>query len=261
MTMHDVMSAVKSDAKTSTKGHSESKDFTAYQLKKRKARIWWLIIPVLVLSAGIMIWLLWFSQVFVVKEFRVVGSREEILSAEQIAQVQAAAKIKIDDRIATLDTDAAAQAIVDIPWVSAVEVRRGWPNEVVVALDLRIPLARVEGVDASQGVDAQGIVFDYSNLDGLPLIQASGAPLVAAVKVVAAMPKNLAKKVVRISANSIDSIEIDLKSGSTVKWGSADEPEFKATVLNALLSRRAQIYDVSAPELPTTTDEKGRKKS
>ena len=75
------------------------------------------------------------------------------------------------------------------------------------------------------------------------------------------MPENLAKKVARISANSIDSIEIDLKSGSTVKWGSADETEFKAAVLNALLSRRAQVYDVSAPELPTTTDEKGRKKS
>ena len=88
------MSDVRSDVKRSTKGHSESKDFTAYQLKKRKARIWWLIIPVLVLSAGIMIWLVWFSQVFAVKEFRVVGSREEILSAEQIAQVQATAKIK-----------------------------------------------------------------------------------------------------------------------------------------------------------------------
>jgi cell division protein FtsQ len=75
------------------------------------------------------------------------------------------------------------------------------------------------------------------------------------------MPANLAKKVVRIRANSIDSIELDLKSGSIVKWGSADEPEFKAAVLDALLSRRAQIYDVSAPELPTTTDEKGQKKS
>ena len=256
--MSDVISDERSDVKTSSKRHSQSKDFTAYQLKKRKTRIWWLIIPVFVLSAGIMVW---FSQVFAVKEFRVVGSREEILSAEQIAQVQETAKIKLDDRIATLDTDAAAQAVVGLSWVSAVEVRRGWPNEVVVALELRIPLARVEGVSASQGVDAQGIVFDHSNLDGLPLIQASGPPLVAAVKGVAAMPENLAKKVARISANSIDSIEIDLKSGSTVKWGSADETGFKAAVLNALLSRRAQVYDVSAPELPTTTDEKGRKKS
>ena len=250
-----------SDLMSSIKGHAESKDFTAYQLKKHKLRIWWLIVLVLVLSVGIMIWLVWFSQVFAVKEVQVMGSGGETLSAEQIAQVQASADIKLNDPIATVDTDTAAQAIVNLAWVSAVEVRRGWPNEVVVALDLRIPLARVKGGDTSQGVDAQGILFDYSNLDGLPLIQASGAPLVASVEVVAAMPANLAKKVVRIRANSIDSIELDLKSGSIVKWGSADEPEFKAAVLDALLSRRAQIYDVNAPELPTTTDEKGRKKS
>jgi len=243
------------------KEQSESKDYTAYQLKKRKLRIWWLLVPVLVLTAGIMVWLVWFSQVFAVKEVQVMGSGGETLSTEQIAQVQATAKIELNDPIATLDTDTVAQAIVNLPWVSAVEVRRGWPNEIVVALDLRIPLARVKGGGTSQGVDAQGILFDYSNLEGLPLIQASGAPLVAAVEVVAAMPASLAKKVVRIRANSIDSIELDLKSGSIVRWGSADEPEFKAAVLDALLSRRAQIYDVSAPELPTTTDEKGRKKS
>jgi cell division protein FtsQ len=93
------------------------------------------------------------------------------------------------------------------------------------------------------------------------LIEATGAPLVSAVEVVATLPADLAQKVVRIRAESIDSIEFDLKSGATVRWGSADEPEFKAAVLEALLLRRAQIYDVSAPELPTTTNEKGPKKS
>ena len=158
--MSDVISDERSNVKTSSKRHSQSKDFTAYQLKKRKTRIWWLIIPVLVLSAGIMIWLVWFSQVFGVKEVRVMGSGGETLSAEQIAQVQASADIKLNDPIATIDTDTAARAIVNLAWVSAVEVRRGWPNEVVVAVDLRIPLARVKGGDTSQGVDAQGILFD-----------------------------------------------------------------------------------------------------
>jgi cell division protein FtsQ len=77
---------------------------------------------------------------------------------------------------------------------------------------------------------------------------------------VSQLPKSLAQKVVRVRAQSIDSVELDLKSGAVVRWGSADEPEFKAAVLEALLSLRAQIYDVSAPELPTTTDEKGPKK-
>ncbi len=244
-----------------TRRDAESEDFTAYQVKKPQRKVWWFMIPVLALVVGTSIWLVWFSQVFAVKEVQVVDLAGEILSADQIAQVQTAAKISLNQPIAKLDTDTAAQAVANLPWVSAVEVRRGWPNEVVVALDMRVPLARIKGVGPSQGVDAQGIVFESSNLAGLPLIQATGAPLVSAAEVVASLPANLAKKVVRIRAQSIDSIELDLKSGSTVRWGSADEPEFKAAVLDALLLRRAQIYDVSAPELPTTTDEKGPKKA
>ncbi len=252
--MSDVMNGVRGDA--------ESEDYTAYQVKKRKLKVWWFLIPALVLAVGSAVWLVWFTPVFAVKEVQVVvDSPGEILSADQIAQVQTAANISLNEPIAKLDTDTAAQAVANLPWVSAVEVRRGWPNQVVVALDLRIPLARVEDVGPSQGVDAQGIIFESSNLEGLPLIQAIGAPLVSALEVVAGLPENLAKKVVRIRAESIDSIELDLKSGSTVRWGSADEPELKAAVLDALLLRRAQIYDVSAPELPTTTDEKGPKKS
>lgn len=236
-------------------------DFTAYRAHKRTKKIWLFVLPVIIVFTGALIWMVWFSQVFAVKDVQVIDSAGKILSAEQIAQVQMVAKIHLDQPIAQLDTDTAAQAVANLPWVSSVEVRRGWPNEVVVALDMRIPLARVKGDDPSQAVDAQGIIFESRNLVGLPLIEATGAPLVSAVEVVASLPASLARKVVRIRAESIDSIELDLKSGSTVRWGSSDEPEFKAAVLDALLLRRAQIYDVSAPELPTTTDEKGPKKT
>jgi len=239
----------------------EDEDFTAYRASKRRKKILLFVLPVLVILGGVLIWLVWFSSAFAVKEVQVVDSAGGILSTDQIVQVQGVANIPLNQPIARLDTDTAAQAVANLPWVSSVEVRRGWPNEVVVALDLRIPLARVKGLGPSQGVDAQGIIFDSLNLDGLPLIQATGAPLVSAVEVVAKLPANLAQKVVRIRAESIDSIELDLKSGSIVRWGSADEPEFKAAVLDALLLRRAQIYDVSAPELPTTMDEKGPKKA
>lgn len=238
-----------------------TQDFTAYRANKRRKKIWLFVVPVIVMFGGALIWLIWFSSVFGVKDVQVVDSAGGILSADQIAQVQVTANIPLNQPIARLDTETAAQAVANLTWVSSVEVRRGWPNEVVVALDQRVPLARVKGPGPSQGVDAQGIIFDSLNLDGLPLIDATGAPLVSAVEVVAKLPANLAQKVVRIRAESIDSIELDLKSGAIVRWGSADEPEFKAAVLDALLLLRAQIYDVSAPELPTTTDEKGPKKS
>jgi cell division protein FtsQ len=249
------------EALDQTQADTEFVDFTAYQDTKRNLKVWWFVIPVLLLAVGSGIWLVWFSPVFAVKEIQVVDSAGQGLSTDQVAQVRAAANIALNEPIAQLDTDTAAQSVANLPWISAVEVRRGWPNEVVVALDMRVPLARIKSVGPNQGVDAQGITFESSNLEGLPLIEATGAPLVSAVEVVASLPVNLAKKVVRIRAESIDSIELDLKSGATVRWGSSAEPEFKAAVLDALLLRRAQIYDVSAPELPTTTDEKGPKKT
>lgn len=235
-------------------------DFTAYRANKRKKKIWLFLVPIITILGGALIWLIWFSSVFGVKEVQVVDSAGGILSADQIAQVQVTANISLNQPIARIDTETAAQAVANLAWVSSVEVRRGWPNEVVVAVDQRVPVARVKTSGSSQGVDAQGIIFDSLNVGGLPLIEATGAPLVSAVGVLTNLPANLAQKVVRIRAESIDSIELDLKSGAVVRWGSADEPEFKAAVLEALLLRRAQIYDVSAPELPTTTDEKGPKK-
>ena len=240
----------------------ESEDFTAYQSKKKgKRKVWLVVAPALIVVMGVLMWVVWFSPVFAVKVVHVVDSVGQSLSADQIAQVHIAANISLQEPMARIDTETAAQAVVDLPWVKAVDVRRGWPNDVVVAVEMRIPLARIKDIGPGQAVDAQGFVFESSNTYGLPLIQATGASLISAVEVLASLPVDLAKKVVRVRAESIDSIELDLQSGSTVRWGSADEPEFKAAVLEALLSRRAQIYDVSAPELPTTTDEKGPKKS
>jgi cell division protein FtsQ len=41
-----------------------------------------------------------------------------------------------------------------------------------------------------------------------------------------------------------------------VRWGSVEQPELKSQVARSLLKRKAKVYDVSAPELPTTYKEK-----
>jgi hypothetical protein len=38
-----------------------------------------------------------------------------------------------------------------------------------------------------------------------------------------------------------------------VRWGSAADSALKSTVLVALLQTKALVYDVSAPDVPTTT--------
>jgi cell division protein FtsQ len=183
------------------------------------------------------------------------------LTEQQVVEVRAKAAINTGDPIALVDSATAAQQVATLPWVKSVEVRRGWPNEIVIAVDMRVPVARVPMGDRQMAVDAQGITFESLDIQGLPRVDAEGESLIAAVEVLVSLPENLRSKVNRLSASSRDDVEVILKSGSTVRWGSSEEAEFKAQVLEALLTRRAEIYDVSAPELPTTTDEKGPKKS
>jgi len=57
---------------------------------------------------------------------------------------------------------------------------------------------------------------------------------------------------VSLTATTLDDVTLTLRSGDTVRWGSAEQPEFKAEVLHALMKRKADVYDVAAPELPTT---------
>ena len=76
---------------------------------------------------------------------------------------------------------------------------------------------------------------------------------------VATLPEDIERRVRVVQAVSPDDIRLQLGNDSIVRWGNADEGEFKAQVLLSLLPRRAQAYNVSAPELPTTFGEKGQR--
>jgi cell division protein FtsQ len=190
-----------------------------------------------------------------------VNANDTELTEQQVIEVRSKAAINTGDPIALVDADTAAREVATLPWIQSVEVRRGWPNEIVIAVEMRVPVAKVSVGEIDLAVDSLGVTFESVETQGLPRIDAEGDALVAAVEVLVALPENLSSKVLRISADSRDNVELELKSGSTVRWGSSEEAEFKSQVLEALLTRRAEIYDVSAPELPTTTDEKGPKKN
>jgi cell division protein FtsQ len=66
------------------------------------------------------------------------------------------------------------------------------------------------------------------------------------------MPKVLRDRAVLVNAASPDSIVIELRGGAEVIWGSAENSDDKATVIAALLSISASVYDVSSPSHPTT---------
>ena len=73
-----------------------------------------------------------------------------------------------------------------------------------------------------------------------------------AAAVVSALPDDLAPRVDHVSVATVDQIELALRDGRTVVWGSAEDSAQKAEVLEVLLGQEASVYDVSVPSNPTT---------
>jgi cell division protein FtsQ len=208
--------------------------------------------PVLVLLTvaigAACVWAIWFSSVFAATDVRVVG-----VEGGRADAVLAAAAVPVGMPLARIDTAPAQRAVRALPWVLDAEVRRGWPSEIVIAVTAREPIAAIVDGSGRSGVDAEGVVFAAGPLPkGLPTVTASGVGLTAAMAALASLPPDLARRVVSVAATTRDDVEFTLRSGDVVRWGSADQPELKAEVLRALMGRRADIYDVAAPEVPTT---------
>jgi cell division protein FtsQ len=215
--------------------------------ERRRRRLRAIAIVISVVLAAVLAWLVWFSPVLSVKSVRVVG-----VVGGQANSVLAAAQVPVGGQLARLDAAAATVAVLALPWVSSAEVRRGWPTEVVIAVEARSAIA-VDSV-SGRAIDAAGVVFDASTTlpKSLPSVAATGVGMTEAMAVIATLPTDLAPRVAKVSATSRDDVDLVLRSGAKVHWGSADQPELKAQVLRALMKHKHDIYDVTAPELPTT---------
>lgn len=214
------------------------------------------VLVAVILAAAGAVYAVWFSTLLNVDRVRVVGA-----ATSHESDVIDAAAIQVGIPIARVDAASVATRVSEIPWVKSVDVRRGWPSEIVIAVTEREAVARTMGPDGAQGVDAEGVVFaSQSPLpDDLIVVTANGPALVASIQVLQALPDEIKDRVTRVAASTRDDVRLHLASGSIVRWGSAQEPDFKSQVLLALLPRRARVYDVSAPQLPTTLQENPKK--
>ncbi len=218
---------------------------------RRRLRVIIAILVFLALLAGA--WMVWFSSLLTADAVTVVG-----VDGAAAQEVHNTASVPLGVPLAQLDTDAIAQHLATIGWIDHIDVRRGWPHDVVIAVTPRTPIAtRGDGTV----VDAAGVAFTPVAVvpSGLPIVHAEDLGLVAAMGVLTSLPDDLRQKVVSLNATTRDDVELTLKSSAIVRWGSIEQAELKAQVTRALLKRKAKIYDVSAPELPTTFKEKLRR--
>ena len=211
----------------------------------RIARFAFLVTAVLVAA---LVWVAWFSSILAIRKVEVSG-----VSGILVNRVLAAADVPIGLQMARLDTASVNAGIAALPWVQASAVVRAWPRGVVLIVEPRVAVAVLEGSSAAIASDGAVFVPPEPLQQGLPKVRGDGVGIVTAVQVLATIPEDLRSRVALVSATTRDDAAIFLDSGVVIKWGSAERPILKARVLAALMKTRARVYDVSAPELPTTT--------
>ena len=250
-------SASSSRAKGSSKSSGNSDKVTRLPRRKgkRKSPVKALIFVSIITVALLAVWLVWFSSVFTVKAVKVTGVD---VGLEQ--QVLAAATVPMGEPIIKVDTAAIGSAIQGaLPWVASIDVRRGYPNDIVIAVTPRVAVAQST---SGQAIDADGIAYLSPTALSKNLLTINGSDpdaLGTAVRIYRQLPPQIAQRIASLTAKSRDDVTFTFGSGAVVRWGNDKKTEQKVAVLTALLPRRARMYDVSAPELPTTFDENPKK--
>ena len=207
-------------------------------------------IGAVVTAVLLLVQVFFFSSTFAVTKVSVVGTR--FAKADEVIK---AAAIELGTPLARLDTDGISRRVVALPAVGQVEIRRAWPHDVVLAITEPTPVAVVGSGNSWQYVDADGEIFGTmkSKPKGfLTLSARKTAARKAAAKVATTLPDWLKTQVIYVTAGSPDDVQLKLQRGLTVRWGSSERADRKAQVLKTLLTVKARIYDVSAPDVPIT---------
>jgi cell division protein FtsQ len=229
--------------------------FARRQWRRRWLTLRYVVAAVVLLAlAASAVWAVYFSSFLAVRGLQVEGA-----SGSGTAEVRAAADVPTGAPLATVDLDRVRSRVEALAGVRSADVTRQWPDTVRVVVEERVAVAVVEIGGEVRGMDATGVVFeDYRRAPaGLPRVRTSTATrtdaLEEAAEVIAALPDDLAGRVDHVAVETVDRISLVLRDGRTVAWGSSEDSDTKARVLDALLAERAKAYDVSVPGQPTTT--------
>ena len=244
--------------------HTDADERTVRIARKRFARrqwarrwLAWRRLLVALLVVGVVAgcgWLVFFSPVLAVAGVHVTGT-----DVVPPSDVRRAAQVTTGAPLATVDLDAVSARVEELVAVEGVDVSRSWPDQVRIEVTERQAVAVVEPDQPGgrlRGTDADGIVFRTfaTRPRGLPVIRTEEQPgadaLAEAATVAGSLPPDLAARVAYVEVRTVDTITLELRSGRSVRWGSADGSAAKARVLTVLLKQKAAYYDVSVPGQP-----------
>lgn len=244
----------------------EQEERTAVRTRRRFARRQWarrwlslrkvlaLVVVLGLLLGGV--YLVFFSSALQVARVQVVGN--ELLTDGRVREI---ADVPTGEQLALVDLSRADARVGSLAEVRSVDVSRAWPDTVRIEVVERTAVAVVEIAGTIRGLDAEGVVFrEYRSAPaGMPRVRPGAAAgrdaLKEAATVVSALPGDLATRVDHVEVATVDQITLVLRDGRQVLWGSAEQSELKAEVIDTMLgSVQARVYDVSVPGNPTVRE-------
>lgn len=172
------------------------------------------------------------------------------------AVIEQTSGISSGDNMLRLDTDAAAEKIASVPWVEKVTVSRSWPTTVKVEVTEHQGIAFVKQGSETYAVNANGQIFlqgvqPEGAVELKKVDPTNSAAVKGAAMAVASLPPGVQEQIDRVEAETAESIEIFLKDGRRVFWGSAERASEKAEATRVVLTREGKEWNVSNPAMPT----------
>jgi len=221
--------------------------------RRLRAALPWAVAGGVLAVAGLAVWVVTGTSVFGVRDLRVLGT--ETLT---VVQVRQAAGVPDGTPLARVDLATVRSQVAALPPVDRVTVRRDWPRTLVVEVVERAAAAVVPQDQRFAVVDDGGVVFRVlaERPAGVPLLRVAepapdDAETQAGLSVLAALTPQLREELVDVVVDGPAQIKLRLRGGRTVIWGDASQGETKARVASALLGRKGDTIDVSAPEVVT----------
>lgn len=216
------------------------------------SRLLWLL--AFVLAGGLIAWLLLRAPLFQISEIELVGVERSDPQEELTV-----AGIIVGQPMILADLSAAEDALATDPWIAAVDLRRMWPDRIVVEFGEREPVAIVECSGATVLADGTGIVlpspdaatFDLGRIKtpNLPCESLSsdlGARM--ALEFLAELPERVARSSTLFS--SPEGWEATV-AGYLVRLGAAEHGAEKARALEAVLVDPPETGSVITLVAPT----------
>lgn len=200
------------------------------------------------------VYAVFFSPLLGVRSVSVTGAPDELT-----AKVRAAVDVPDGTPLARVDLDDVAATVEGLPEIAAVEVSRGWPDTLLIAISPRLPVAVTSANGQFWLLDSTGdpylaVAAPPAGLITIALVApGSGDPSTAAALAVAAsLTPDFRAQVASVSARTNFDVELTLVDGRRVIWGEAADSDEKMQILPALLlAREGTEYDVTDPTLVT----------